>query len=369
MRPTRISRLFFAAAAAAAAFALGAARAAADFPGERAFQTVEVGPGVYAFVSPETDGPIPSGNVVAVIGDDGVLVVDSGRFPTLARRMVAEIRRKTDKPIRYLVHTHWHLDHMAAASVFREAFPDLTVVSTPFTRRKIVEKQIPYLADLVKTDEGYVAYLEGVVAKGTRRDGSPMSDDLKRYLSGQVADIRLEMAELAAARVVTPNLTFSRELTLYLGRREVRVAFLGEGNTEGDTVVIVPDAKVVATGDLLVSPSPYGYGSHPAAWIRTLDALMAIDAAAIVPGHGPVQRDWSYAKKVSALLVELRRQVAAQVAQGATLEQTQERVDLSAFRKAFAGDHFERGAAFDDYFVRSAVDRAYQEAKGTLAEE
>ncbi len=120
--------------------AAGAVRA--DFPGERMYQTVEVGPGVYAFVAPETNGPIPSGNVLAVVGDDGVLVVDSGRFPTLARKMAEEIRRRTDKPVRFLVHTHWHLDHIAADAVFREAFPGIVFVSTPFTRRKMAEKQI-----------------------------------------------------------------------------------------------------------------------------------------------------------------------------------------------------------------------------------
>ena len=356
--------------AAAAALALRTSPIeAAAFPETRMFQTVEVGPGVFAFIAAGTNGPIPSGNVVAIIGDDGVLVVDSGRFPTLARRMIAEIRKKTDKPVRYLVHTHWHLDHMAADAAFREAFPGMAVVTTDFTRRKIVEKQVPYLEGLVKTDEGYVAYLEDVVAKGKRRDGSPMSDERKRYLASQVADIRLEMAELSGVAAVIPNLTFDRELEVYLGKREVRVAFLGKGNTAGDTVVFVPDAKVVVTGDLLVNPVPYGYGCHPAEWIATLDVLMASDATVIVPGHGPVMRDWSYAKKVSALLAELRRQVGAEVAQGATLEQAQERVDLSALKKTFAGDDFERGAAFDDFFVRSAVDRAYQEAKGAMAEE
>jgi cyclase len=332
---------------------------AAEFPPARMFQTVEAGPGVYAFIAAETSGPIPSGNAVAIVGDDGVLVVDSGRFPTLARRMIAEIRKKTDKPIRYLVHTHWHLDHMAADAAFREACPEVAIVTTDFTRRKIVEKQVPYLQDLVKTDEEYVAYLEDVVAKGKRRDGSPMAAELKTYFASQVSDIRLEMAELSGVAAVIPNLTFDNELHVYLGRREVRIAFLGKGNTAGDTVVSVPDARVVVTGDLLVSPVPYGYGCHPSAWIATLDALMAIDAVVIVPGHGPVMRDWSYAKKIQALLVDLRRQVAAEVAKGATLEQTQERVDLSSFRKGFAGDSFERGAAFDDFFVRSAVDRAY----------
>lgn len=352
-----------------AAGALGLGSAAAEFPPDRMYKTVEVGPGIFAFVSPETNGPIPSGNVVAVVGEDGVLVVDSGRFPTLARQIVAEIRQKTDKPVRYLVHTHWHLDHIVGDGVFREAFPGMAVVATTFTRRKMIEKQVPYLKDIVKTDDGYIQYLEECVASGKSRDGSPMPEEVRSYLRSQIADIRLELEELAGAGVVEPDLTFERELRVHLGKREVRIAFLGKGNTAGDTVVIVPDAKVVVTGDLLVSPVPYGYGSHPGAWIETLKALTAIDAAAIVPGHGEVMRDWSYAKKVATVLEAIRDQVGLQVREGATLEQTQERVDLGSFRKSFAGASFERGAAFDDFFVRSAVERAYQEAKGAMAEE
>ncbi len=348
----------------AAAGAMGA-----EFPAERMFDTVDVAPGVYAFVSPETNGPIPSGNVVAVVGDDGVLVVDSGRFPTLARRIVAEIRRRTDKPVRYVVHTHWHLDHIAADNVFREAFSSAIFVAHEFTRRKIVEKQTPYVRDLAATDEGYVKYLEERIASGKRRDGSPLSDEDRRRLASQIGDLRLEMAELSGASVVAPSLTFESGLDVHLGRRDVRVMFLGKGNTAGDTVVVVPDARVVVTGDLLVSPVPYGYGCHPAAWIETLERLTSLEATAIVPGHGPVQHDWEYAKKVSALLKALRVQVAEAVAQGATLEQVHERVDLSQFRKDFAGDRADRAAAFGDYFEYSAVERAYQEATGKMAEE
>ena len=282
----------------AAVLSSAAALRAAEFPSARMYQTVEAAPGVYAFIAAPTAGPIPSGNVVAIVGDDGVLVVDSGRFPTLAKRMIAEIRARTDKPVRYLVHTHWHLDHIASDEVFRQAFPHMAIVTTDFTRRKIAEKQVPYLKDLVETDRGYVEYLKGVVAKGKRRDGSAMSEDSKRYLSSQVADIQLESAELAGVAAVIPDLTFDHELRIHLGKREVRVAFLGRGNTAGDTVVFVPDAKVAVTGDLLVNPTPYGYGCHPAAWIATLDALMASGATVIVPGHGPVMHDWSYAKKV-----------------------------------------------------------------------
>jgi cyclase len=360
-----VRRLFAAAVLAAAA----AGVSAAEFPAERQFQTVDVAPGVVAFIAAETSGPIPSGNVVAVIGDEAVLVVDSGRFPTLARRMVAEIRKRTAKPVRYLVHTHWHLDHIVADAMFREAWPGITFVSTEFTRRKIADKQVAYVKDIAKIDREYAAGLRQYVDGGKRRDGTPIPASVSAYLRQQIADIDLETAEVAGVTLVIPSLTFEKELTVHLGRRSARIGFLGRGNTAGDAVVIVPDARVVATGDLLVAPTPYGYGSHPAAWIETLQALSAIDAAAIVPGHGPVMRDWSYAAKVSELLRELRAQVGEAVRAGLTLEATQQKVDLEALRAGFTGDDFGRQAAFDDFFVRSAVDRAYQEAKGEMAEE
>jgi cyclase len=347
----------------------GAAPPSVEFPKERDYRIEDLAPGVFAFVNPETSGPIPSGNVTVVVGDDGALVVDSGRFPTLARRMVADIRRKTDKPVRYLVHTHWHLDHMVGDGEFAAAFPKLTFVATDFTRRKMLEKQVAYLRDIEKNDGGYVQQIEALLAKGKRDDGTPIPEDSKTYFSNMLRDVKLEMADLSGAGVVEPGVTFDRKLTVHLGRREVRILFLGSGNTAGDTVVHVPDARVVATGDLLVAPTPYGYGCHPGQWIGTLDRLMAIDAAAVVPGHGPVMRDWEYAKKVRAVLGAIRTQVAAAVAQGADLEETRKRVNVESFQKAFAGDSYARNRAFRDYFVADAVTRAWQEAKGTMDEE
>jgi glyoxylase-like metal-dependent hydrolase (beta-lactamase superfamily II) len=353
----------------ALALASLAARLAAELPPERAYSLSEVGDRVYAFVSPETSGPIPSGNVVAVVGNESVLVVDSGRFPTLARRMIADIRTRTDKPVRWLVHTHWHLDHIVGDGEFRKAFPQAIFVATDFTRRKMVEKQVPYVRDIEKNDKGYIEYLEGVIAKGKRDDGTDIPAESIRYLKNQIADIRLELSEVPGATIVAPDVTFENELTIHLGGRDARVLFLGKGNTAGDTVVWVPDARVVATGDLLVAPVPYGYGAHPGDWIETLDRLMKLDAAAIVPGHGSVMHDWSYAKRIQDVLGSVRSQVADAVKAGATAEQAFAKTDVDRFEKEFSGGDGQKLRAFRDYFVRDAINRSYQEAKGEMAEE
>jgi glyoxylase-like metal-dependent hydrolase (beta-lactamase superfamily II) len=353
----------------AGASLLFAACLLAEFPAERQYKVIDLAGGVFAFISPETSGPVPSGNVLTVVGDDGVLVVDSGRFPTLARRMIAEIRRRTDKPVRFLVHTHWHLDHIVGDSEFAKAFPGIRFLATDFTRRKMAEKQVPYVANIEKIDQGALQFLEERVRTRTGPDGLPAPEPLMAYLRSQIDDVRLEMSELPGAAVVVPDVAFSSAMTVHLGKREVRILFLGKGNTAGDTVIHVPDARVVATGDLLVAPVPYGYGCHPADWIETLKKLTAIDAAAIVPGHGPVMRDWEYAKKVSELLEAVRSQVRQAASEGADLQETRKRVDLSSWRKAFAGDDVNRGFAFNDFFARSAVERAWQEARGSMAEE
>jgi cyclase len=150
----------------------------------------------------------------------------------------------------------------------------------------------------------------------------------------------------------------------------VLVLHLGRGNTAGDAVVYVPDAKVLAAGDLLVAPTPFAFGSYIREWPRTLDALAAIDATTIVPGHGPIMHDFSYAHHVRDALLEIDAQVTAAVAQGKTLEEAQAAVKLDAVAGGFAapGDEY-RARAFEGAFVAPAVERAYQEAKGALEDE
>jgi cyclase len=108
--------------------------AAAQIPAGKGYETVKVADGIYTFVAPEPYAPIVSGNSTVIIGDEGALVVDSGMYPSRAKAMIAEIRQWTDKPVRVLVNTHWHWDHLNGNRVYRETFPDITILSTETTR-------------------------------------------------------------------------------------------------------------------------------------------------------------------------------------------------------------------------------------------
>ena len=341
----------------------------AEFPATKMYEVAEVGKGIFAFVSPESKTGVVSGNVVAIAGEDAVLVVDSGRFPTLARRMIAEIRRRTKKPVKYLVHTHWHADHVLSDGEFRAVFPEVAIVSTGFTSAKIAEQTAKGLREIAEKVPAVVDGMRERLSAGKRRDDTPYSDADRSSIREQIRDLDLYVSEAALSRPVVPDLAFEDSLVVDLGAREVRVAFLGRGNTAGDTVVFVPDSRVAVTGDLLVLPTPYGHGCYPGEWIETLRKLMQSDATTVVPGHGPVLHDWEYAKKLIGLLEALRAQVGEAVRKGATLKEVRERVTLEEFVKPFAGMDPARAEAFRAYFVPPAVERAYQEAKGSFADE
>jgi len=356
-------------AAGAALLLLGGAAWAADPPAGKSYQMVQVAAGVYAFLAEESLTPVVSGNTLAVVGDDGVLVVDTGSFPTLAERMIADLRAKTSQPVRYIVHTHWHPDHWVGDVAFRKAFPGVVIVSTAFTRHAIVEVAPKYVLGPAQKGDSYIRTEEEQLASGKRKDGSALTEADKQFLARVIADLKFGVPEYRKAELIAPNLTFDHDVTVFLGKREVRISFLGRGNTAGDAVVEVPDSKVVATGDLLVFPTPYSYGSYPGEWIETLTKLMALDSKIILPGHGPIFHDWEYARTISALLASLRTQVKAAADAGLDLEATRKRVDLSEFRRKLAGDDPDKQRAFDVSFTTPAVERAYQEVRGKFEPE
>ncbi len=331
------------------------------------FETVELAQGIVAFVAPESKTPFVSGNSLLVVGSDAALVVDSTNMPSLARGIIAEIRRRTDKPVTYVVNTHWHPDHLMGNEAYRTAFPGVAFVATT-AMRTVANVQVPayFEQTLGPAGEKTIASLKAMLAAGTKPNGAALSADDREFYELELADYEAWAADARRTGYVAPTVTFEREMIVHLGSREVRLAFMGRGNTAGDAVVYVPDAKVVATGDLLVGPTPYATASFLREWVGVLDRLSMLDATAIVPGHGPVEHGWQHARRVRGLLQSVVDQVDRAVAKGLTLDETRRTVDVSEFRREMTGDDPFRVRAFDTYFLSSAVERAYRDATYSL---
>jgi glyoxylase-like metal-dependent hydrolase (beta-lactamase superfamily II) len=236
------------------------------------FVLKEIGPGVYAAI----DGPEgrSGSNAGFVIGDDGVLVVDSFYDPAAAKALLGEIRRLTPKPVRYLVNTHYHIDHVGGDAVFREA--------------------------------GAV-----IIAHRNVR-GWVRTENVHLFGAGITPDQRAQIAALPL-----PDLTTEHDLILWLGARKVSVRVV-KGHTGGDLAIAVPDARVLFCGDLLWREIPPNIiDGTVSQWIATVDGFgHAPDAAAttFVPGHGDLAKAADVAD-FEAYLSDLSR-LTAQARQG-----------------------------------------------------
>jgi glyoxylase-like metal-dependent hydrolase (beta-lactamase superfamily II) len=330
----------------AAAFTLFAPQAPAvcDLLG---FTPVRVSPHVMLFQTPEGTPGIVNGNTVAVIGRDAVLVLDPGQFPTEAERVLAEIRRTTKAPVKYIVNSHWHGDHVVANSVYRDAFPDAKVIAHPFTIAKAAETFTP---DYVEKTRRGIHDATGFYRK--KLETAP--EDERTWINATFECMEPYLKELPRSRFVAADTPVEKQLDLDLGGVVASVRHLGTGNTPGDLVVWVPADRVVATGDIVVHPAPYAIGSDLAPWPATIDAMLALAPAVFMPGHGPPLRDDRYVRDLRALIAATQLSMEVLKAQGATKEEAIAQLDPDGFREKYIHTPMQR-QAFDKFFVRSAV--------------
>jgi cyclase len=301
------------------------------------------------------------GNTLVVVNDDEVFVVDANSGITTAKIAVDEIKKITPKPVRYLVNTHWHDDHVMGNQVYADAYPGLKIIAHPLTRQDIADHAFAnnaFVLDLIPAD---IKRLKGYLETNTYREGRPLTPELKTRVEAALGNRVEALADRQNFRAVPPNMDVADSRTLKLGSREIQVRFLGRGNTRGDLVVYLPKEKILATGDLVVAPIPYATNVYAQEWVKTLDALMAIPAATILPGHGPVMHDWSYVKKVQGALQQTIAAVATAKKQNLTLKQTLDRVQLPELRDSFVGTAELRRLGYEGFFRSTLVRNVWEE--------
>lgn len=186
-------------------------------------------------------------NTGVVIGDDAVMVIDAQATPVMARDVIRRIREVTDKPIKYVVMSHYHAVRVLGASAYGADH----VIASEDTRDLIVE-----------------------------RGEADMKSEIGRFP-------RLFRAVESIPGLTWPTLTFKGEMTLWLGKLEVKILQLGRGHTKGDTVVWLPQQKILFSGDLVeYDATPYTGDAYLTDWPRTLDNIAALQPEQLVPGRG-----------------------------------------------------------------------------------
>jgi glyoxylase-like metal-dependent hydrolase (beta-lactamase superfamily II) len=336
--------------------------------GRPAPDKLEVAEGVYLFQTAPYGDVGLDGNSVVVVTEAGVLVFDSNGTPEAAAAVLGEIRRITPAPIRYLVNSHWHWDHWYGAEVYKAAFPDLVVITHERTRQLMAGPAIAFNdPGLNEQLPGHIRAVEGQLAKA--RAATPPSGDVAR-LEQHVASDRAFLAQKRGVQHTLANLTFRDSLTIHLGPRTIRLLHTDRAITPGDVWLHLPDEKVVVTGDLLINPITFALFCYPSGWIRTLEAIAALDYSVLVPGHGVPLADKQLLRSTLALLVRERTLARESRARGASLEEAKATIladgEVQALRATITGGDARRDGAFALYLVDWFVRRVYQEVDGTL---
>ena len=275
-----------------------------------------IGPDLYAFTA---EGDPNSG---VIVGDDGVMVIDAQATPVMARQVIDRVAEITDKPIKYVLLTHYHAVRVLGASAYAAA----EILASEATRALIVE-----------------------------RGKADMDSEIGRFP-------RLFRAVESIPGLTWPSVTFPDQMSVWLGRREVRIMHIGRGHTAGDVVAFVPDANVVFSGDLVEYHSAcYCGDAHFTDWPATLDRLAEFSAKALLPGRGAALKTPKQVTDGIALtedfLTTLYGTVTESVGKGRSLKET-----YDAARRVM--DPKFSSFAIYEHCMPFNVSRAYDEAKG-----
>jgi len=306
------------------------------------FQLVKVADGVYAATA--KSGGVASGNAGFVVGDGGVLIVDTFFTPTAIEELISEIEAQTKLPIRYAMNTHYHLDHTGGNQVLAQRGVPI------IAHDKVAVWQTTKNKRFLRSPED----VEKLKADATKKL-SEIPEDQKDKRAPLEAQLR-RLNAVQAIKLTNPTVTFgSGSVHLYLGTREV-VLFTLPGHTGGDVLAYVPDANVVFTGDMGWSKTlPNLVDATVSDWIISLDKILKdYPTAKFIPGHGDVATA-AEMRDFRDYLDDLRSRVKQAIADGLTVEQAKAQLNLPDKYKSFAFQNF----------AQPNVEDMYKELKGT----
>ena len=203
---------------------------------------IEVADNVYAYIQENC-----ATNAGFIVSDEGVMVIDSLMTPTLAGKLYTAVRNVTKAPIRFLINTHFHGDHVFGNQYFQPA----PIVAHVNCREELMEK---------------------------------FDGNMQRYRG------RAELIpELDQIRMTLPDVTFENRMTIHLGSREIQLSFHGRAHSNSDILLYLPEEKLLFVADLAVNKTlPAFPDGHITKWLTVLDEVAKVDANTFVPGHGPV---------------------------------------------------------------------------------
>ena len=282
----------------------------------------ELADGVYFAV--EAGGITLASNALVVVNEDNVLLVDSHITADAGRALVQSVKSITEKPIAYVVNTHWHFDHAHGNQVFGD---EVAIIGHEYTRERMLDDPLAghtYQTIGSPTAQSQIlAAVEGQIASA--------SGDQLDALNAQKAMLERHIEALAEVVPKAPDVTFTDRFSVREGAREIQILHFGRGHTGGDAVVYLPEERIAFTGDLLYPGAPYLGDAFADEFPDTLEGVKALDLKVIAGGHGDLMWDKSGIDRSQAYLRAYWAQVKASKTAGRSVDEAVAALDLSGY--------------------------------------
>jgi cyclase len=320
-------------------------------------ETIKITDSIYVF-KPKIDWS--HGNGVAIIGPDGVFFIDTYMQTTYAAEAIRRLKKITKLPVTYVLNTHWHYDHVMGNDVFKKAFPDCKIIMHDSTYRymeKFTKPKVAGEAEQIKSD---VADLKKDFDQGKTSDGVPLTGTMKPFWQWVVKEAEEYARDYKGNRFVNADITFSDTMTFHWSGNTLQVINpLGKGHSEGDAIVWIPEKKIVITGDIVVGPIPYASYINTPGMIKSLQSIIDLQPAVVIPGHGEILHDMKYVtllhKAFSTYVAAAEKAYDNKTPIKEALNMTFPEIDIQ-----FTGNDDLKKWAYKGYFINDVVSNTYR---------
>jgi glyoxylase-like metal-dependent hydrolase (beta-lactamase superfamily II) len=274
-------------------------------------------------------------NAAIFVRSKDVVVVDAHSKPSAAASLIAQIRREvTDKPVRYVINTHFHWDHIQGDHAYRAAGGPLDFVATNTTKQLMADNAQARVKESLDQIPPRIDALRARAAKSTVAAE-------KAYCEDQIRQLQAYQAELSDFRMELPTITFDTTYLLPDPAFDLHLAFHGHAHTAGDVFVFCPQKDALATGDASHGWLPNVGDGFPRSWPKTIDAVAAHKFKYILGGHGPMRTDRVVMMGQRNFIEELTERVEASKQAGLSLAEMQKRITVASLKSLQANNYGE----------------------------
>jgi len=300
------------------------ARALAPAAAAPLFEIEKVADGVY-FAQSRPQAEINC-NAAIFVNPSGVLVVDTHSKPSAAAWLIAQIKKEiTSKPVRYVVNSHFHWDHIQGNQAYRSSGGKIDFIASQPTSQ--------LMSDLAQ--RRFQATLDEVpkqIDQMRIRAGKSSSAAEKAFCEEQVRQMQAYQSEMKNFTLELPTITFEKSYVIKDGAEELHLEFHGRAHTAGDVVVFCPAKRAIATGDMIHGAIPYMADGFPRSWPKTIDSVAGLGFDKICPGHGPVHQNRQLMISMRNYIEELTEKVEAGKKAGKSIADLEKTITVASLK-------------------------------------